>query len=70
MPRNFDDRIELLFPLRDLTSQNKVLRILRAQLADDANSFDLLATGEHIPVWGGVHSGQSCGRLQPAGRKW
>ena len=70
MPRNFDDRIELLFPLRDLTSQNKVLRILRAQLTDDANSFDLLATGEHIPVWGGVHSGQSCGRLQPAGRKW
>lgn len=70
MPRNFDDRIELLFPLRDLASQNKILRILRAQLADDSNSFDLLATGEHTAVWGGVHNCQSCGRLQLAGRKW
>jgi polyphosphate kinase len=53
MPRNFDRRYELFFPVRDARAQAAVLAELRAQLADDENAFELLEDGEQRAVWGG-----------------
>jgi polyphosphate kinase len=53
MPRNFDRRYELFFPVRDPRAKAAVLAELRAQLADDVNAFELLEDGGQRAVWGG-----------------
>ncbi|HWG86119.1 MAG TPA: hypothetical protein VNT60_11630 [Deinococcales bacterium] len=53
MPRNFERRLELLFPLLDHRSRERALRVLQQQLDDDRNAFLLLPDGSHRPLWGG-----------------
>ena len=57
MPRNFDGRFELLFPITDDRARRKVLRVLRAQIADDRNTYLLTREGQ-LARWGGAHDGQ------------
>ena len=45
MPRNFDRRYEIFFPVKDPPARRMVLSELRSQVADDVNSFDLLDDG-------------------------
>jgi polyphosphate kinase len=59
MARNFDRRLELLFPLLDVKARARALKILRRQLHDDRNAFLLLADGSHRPIWGGEHDAQT-----------
>jgi polyphosphate kinase len=61
MPRNFDRRIELMFPVEEPGARELVLRELRAQVQDDVNAFDLSASGTETPRWGGVHDCQRMG---------
>jgi polyphosphate kinase len=58
MPRNFDGRYELFFPVLDPAARDLVLSELRAQLADDVNAFDLLPDGSEVARWGGKRSAQ------------
>ena len=58
MARNFDDRIELLYPVVDPAIAAKVVRLLRRQLRDDTNAFVLHPDGSHEPRWGGAHDSQ------------
>jgi polyphosphate kinase len=58
MPRNFDRRYELFFPVHDSRAKRAVLKELRTQLADDVNAFDLLHDGTEEPRWGGRVSAQ------------
>jgi len=58
MPRNFDGRYELFFPVTDPAARRMVLSELRAQLADDVNAFDLREDGNEKPLWGGTRSCQ------------
>jgi polyphosphate kinase len=58
MPRNFDRRFELFFPVREPNARRMVLSELRAQAADDVNSFDLLDDGTEEARWGGEHDAQ------------
>jgi len=58
MPRNFDKRFELFFPVNDPTARRMVLAELRAQVADDVNSFDLLEDGTETARWGGKQDAQ------------
>ncbi|MBO1437514.1 polyphosphate kinase [Meiothermus sp. CFH 77666] len=60
MPRNLDRRYELFFPILAPRAKRKVLDILRAQLADDRNSFILLPGGMERR-WGGKRDGQRLG---------
>jgi polyphosphate kinase len=53
MPRNFDRRYELMFPVADPVARQAVLDNLRAQLRDDVNAFALEANGTEKPRWGG-----------------
>jgi polyphosphate kinase len=53
MPRNFDRRYELMFPVADPVAKQAVLDNLRAQLRDDVNAFALEADGSERPRWGG-----------------
>jgi polyphosphate kinase len=53
MPRNFDGRYELLFPVTDRRAKHVVLSELRAQLRDDANAFEIDADGTQRRLWGG-----------------
>jgi polyphosphate kinase len=53
MPRNFDVRYELFFPVNDPDAKRRVLAELGAQLADDVNAFDLASDGSQAPSWGG-----------------
>lgn len=57
MPRNFDRRLELFFPIQG-ESRRKVLKLLKAQLKDDVNTFVLGPNGEQHPLWGGKHNAQ------------
>jgi len=59
MPRNFDGRYELFFPVMDPGAKKRVLAELAAQLADDVNAFDLLADGSQFPRWGGKVNAQA-----------
>ncbi|MFO0582110.1 MAG: phospholipase D-like domain-containing protein [Anaeromyxobacter sp.] len=59
MPRNFDTRFELFFPVTDLLAKKRVLSELAAQLADDVNAFDLLHDGSQLPRWGGKVNSQA-----------
>ena len=70
MPRNFDRRYELFFPVKDPAARRMVLSELRSQVADDVNSFDLLADGNEKPRWGGTRNAQRPDdhrRSRPAG---
>jgi len=58
MPRNFDKRYELFFPVNDPTARRMVLFELRSQVEDDVNSFRLQADGSEEPAWGGTHDAQ------------
>jgi polyphosphate kinase len=62
MPRNFEQRHELMFPVEDRRAKEVVLRALRSQLRDDANAYELDADGSEHPRWGGHHDAQ---RLEP-----
>lgn len=53
MPRNFDRRYELFYPILDPRARASVLAELEAQLADDVNAWELRADGTQAPLWGG-----------------
>jgi len=57
MPRNFQNRFELLFPVLSKEARRKVLKVLKRQVRDDRNSFLLLPEGEKV-LWGGRHDAQ------------
>jgi polyphosphate kinase len=58
MPRNFDRRHELFFPLEDPRARDLVLRELRSQIQDDVNAFLLDDQGHEIAHRGGDHDSQ------------
>ena len=58
MPRNFDRRFEIFFPVKDPASRRMVLAELRSQVADDVNAFDLLPDGGEEARWGGAQNAQ------------
>jgi polyphosphate kinase len=58
MPRNFDRRYEIFFPVKDLRARRMVLSELRSQVADDVNSFELRDDGQEVPRWGGTRDAQ------------
>jgi polyphosphate kinase len=58
MPRNFDRRYELFFPVNDPAARRMVLSELQAQVEDDVNSFLLHEDGTEEPAWGGTHDAQ------------
>jgi polyphosphate kinase len=45
MQRNFDRRVEQLFPLREQRHRDKIRRLLELQLADTANAWELRPDG-------------------------
>lgn len=53
MPRNFDRRYELFFPVRAPGAKAVVLAELRAQLADDVNAFEIAPDGGQEARWQG-----------------
>jgi len=57
MPRNFQNRFELLFLVLDKEAKKKVLKVLKRQVRDDRNSFLLTPEGEKR-LWGGRHDAQ------------
>ncbi|HYD43120.1 MAG TPA: polyphosphate kinase [Anaeromyxobacter sp.] len=58
MPRSFDRRYELFFPVLDPHARASVLAELRAQLADDVNAWELRPDGTQAPLWGGTRDAQ------------
>ncbi len=58
MPRNFDRRYELVFPVRAPDAKAVVLAELRAQLADDVNAFELAPDGGQEARWQGTIDSQ------------
>jgi polyphosphate kinase len=58
MPRNFEGRYELFFPVTDPMARRAVLSELRSQLADDVNAFELPEDGSQNVLWGGSSSCQ------------
>ena len=58
MRRNFEERIELIFPVLDAAIAARIVALLRAQLADDVNAFALAPDGTHEPSWGGGSNAQ------------
>ncbi|ADR37281.1 Polyphosphate kinase [Oceanithermus profundus DSM 14977] len=58
MERNFDRRLEVFFPIADALARERLLRLLRAQLADDVNAFVLEADGAQRPRWAGKRDSQ------------
>jgi polyphosphate kinase len=58
MPRSFDRRYELFFPVLEPHARAAVLAELRAQLADDVNAWELRADGTQAPIWGGTRDAQ------------
>jgi polyphosphate kinase len=58
MPRNFDRRYEIFFPVKDPAARSMVLSELRSQVADDVNAFDLLDDGSEEARWGGESDAQ------------
>jgi polyphosphate kinase len=61
MPRNFEGRYELMFPVEDPKAKDLVLRELRSQLRDDVNCYELRADGSEERRWAGSHD---CQRLE------
>jgi len=62
MPRNFDTRFELVFPILDPAAREIVLTLLEQQLRDDRNAFILQADGSERVLWGGRHDAQATAR--------
>jgi polyphosphate kinase len=60
MPRSFDRRYELMFPIQDPRAKELVLRELKGQLRDEVNAYELRADGAEVRRWGGRHD---CQRL-------
>jgi polyphosphate kinase len=58
MPRNFDRRYEIFFPVKDPAARKLVLGELRAQVADDVNAFELQVDGNEEARWGGQRNAQ------------
>ncbi len=58
MPRNFERRLELVFPLLRKKVRTNVLRLLKTQLKDDCNAFVLSADAEDQALWGGKNNSQ------------
>ena len=58
MPRNFDGRYELLFPVRAEDAKRAVLTELEAQVRDDVNAFELEPDGSQLPRWNGTVDAQ------------
>lgn len=58
MPRNFDRRYELFFPVLDEEARKGVLRVLKRQLKDERNAFLLSPEGE-VRLWGGRENAQA-----------
>jgi len=58
MPRNFDRRYELFYPVLDPQARASVLNELKEQLADDVNAWELKADGTQAPLWGGHRDAQ------------
>jgi polyphosphate kinase len=58
MPRNFERRLELVFPVLRKKTRSKVLRLLKTQLQDDCNAFVLNADGTEDALWGGTKDSQ------------
>jgi len=50
MPRNLDRRVELLTPVLDVASRNRLTRILKCYFRDNVKSRELLARGEYRRV--------------------
>jgi len=65
MPRNFDRRYELIFPVMDPAAKRAVLAELDAQLRDDVNAFELRSDGTQEPRWGGRFDSQHADRHSP-----
>lgn len=47
MPRNLDKRVEILFPVEDVTLKNEVIHILDIQLQDNMKARELQADGTY-----------------------
>lgn len=58
MPRNFEKRLELVFPILEKTVRTRVLKLLHAQLEDDVNAFVLDSSGNEKTLWGGNKDSQ------------
>lgn len=58
MPRNIDNRYELLFPILQPAAKKQLLRLLKQQLRDDCNTFVLHPNGQQENLWGGQHNAQ------------
>jgi polyphosphate kinase len=58
MPRNFDRRYELFFPVSVPRAKASLLAELRAQLADDVNAFVLSEDGGQSALWNGMTNSQ------------
>jgi polyphosphate kinase len=65
MPRSFDTRYELFFPVNDAAAKRRVLGELAAQLADDVNAYDLFPEGRQEPRWSGRVNAQAPGGPRP-----
>lgn len=50
MPRNLERRVEILTPIKLLEGRNKILDILKMQLKDDVNLYELQADGNYKKV--------------------
>jgi polyphosphate kinase len=59
MPRNFEGRYELFFPVTDPMARRMVLSELRSQLVDDVNAFELREDGVEKALWSGKSSCQA-----------
>jgi polyphosphate kinase len=58
MPRNFEKRLELVFPILDKSVRTRVLKLLHSQLEDDVNAFVLDSSGKETTRWGGNKDSQ------------
>ena len=58
MPRNFEERIELIFPVLDPDIARRIVDLLLGQMEDDVNAFVMLPDGSHAPRWGGEQNAQ------------
>lgn len=48
MPRNFDRRVELLFPIHDATLKHRIRKIFRQMWSDRAQSFNKTRNGRYV----------------------
>jgi len=58
MPRNFERRYELMFPVEDPRAKRLVLQEIRSQLRDEVNAYELRADGTEVARRGNAHDCQ------------